>query len=85
MAKSKALGERKMNFKEFLKRKDLTASQLARRLGVSVAVVWKWTNNRSEPKAAYISQIAKVLNVPVEQVLACFTKDADGEHKGEAV
>lgn len=74
-----------MNFKEFLKSKDLTASQLARRIDVSVAVVWKWANNRSEPKATYISQIAKVLNVPVEQVLACFTKDADGEHKGEAV
>ena len=44
-----------------------------------------WETGRSVPKTTDLPKIAKVLNVPVEQVLACFTKDDESEHKGEAV
>lgn len=54
-------------------------------LGQKISTVSMWETGRSVPKTTDLPKIAKVLNVPVEQVLACFTKDADGEHKGEAV
>ena len=38
-----------MKLKQLLKEKDITASQLARKLNVSVGVVWKWCNDKAHP------------------------------------
>ena len=67
-----------MKFKQLLKDKDITASQLARRLGISVSVVWKWCNEKSKPDVSYISKIASILGVASDDILACWegTKEA---------
>lgn len=64
-----------MKFKQLLKEKDITASQLARRLNISVAVVWKWCNDKSRPDIIYVPEIANILRVSVETVLACWKKE----------
>lgn len=63
-----------MKFKQLLKEKDITASQLARRIYVSVGVVWKWCNDKSKPDVSYITQMASILGVSSETVLACWEK-----------
>lgn len=74
-----------MNFKELRESKEIRQRLLAEKLGVKQGTISMWETGRSVPKTTDLPKIAKVLNVPVEQVLACFTKDADSEHKGEAV
>lgn len=61
-----------MKLKQLLKEKDITASQLARRLFVSVGVVWKWCNDKSKPDISYVGKIAKVLDVAETTILACW-------------
>ena len=61
-----------MKLKQLLKEKDITASQLARRLGVSVGVVWKWCNDKSKPDVTHIPKIASILGVSLETVHACW-------------
>lgn len=61
-----------MKLKQLIKEKDITASQLARQLDISVGVVWKWCNDKSNPDVTYITKIASVLGVSVETVLACW-------------
>ncbi len=61
-----------MKLKQLLKEKDMTASQLARRLKVSVTVVWKWCNDKSKPDVSYIKKIAEILSVSTDRVLECF-------------
>ena len=59
-------------FKRLLKEKDLHGSQIARRVGVSDVVVWKWLNGKSTPKAENIRKLAEALGVSVDEVIACF-------------
>lgn len=61
-----------MKFKQLLKERDLNASQLARRLNISVGVVWKWCNDKSKPDVSYIAKIASILGVSLEHILACW-------------
>ncbi len=61
-----------MKLKRLLKEKDVTASQLARRLGISVGVVWKWCNNKSKPDISFVSKIAKILEISEVTVLDCW-------------
>ena len=61
-----------MKLKQILKEKDITASQLARRLGISVGVVWKWCNNKSKPDICFISRIARILEISELTVLICW-------------
>lgn len=61
-----------MKLKQLLKEKDIRASQLARRLRISVAVVWKWCNDKSKPDVSYINKIAKFLDVSEKTVLDCW-------------
>lgn len=63
-----------MKLKQLLKEKDLSAAQLSRRVGVSVYTTWKWTNNKGEPNAVHMLQIAEALNVPVEDIVRCFAE-----------
>ncbi len=71
-----------MSFKELMG--EITQKELANGLGITQQSISRWVSGKGCPKTTDLPKIAKVLNVPVEQVLACFTED-DGEHKGEAV
>ena len=62
-----------MKLKQLLKEKDITASQLARKLKISVAVVWKWCNDKSKPDVSYISSIANFLGVTSDTILNCWS------------
>jgi transcriptional regulator with XRE-family HTH domain len=42
---------------------DLTAAQMARRVGVTTATASSWESNRSEPRANRMAMLAGVLNV----------------------
>lgn len=61
-----------MKLKQLLKEKDITASQVARRLNVSVSVVWKWCNDKSKPDISYVGKIADILGVTSDDVLSCW-------------
>lgn len=61
-----------MKLKQLLKECDITASQVARKLNVSVGVVWKWCNDKSIPDITYAEKIAKALGVSTDRVLACW-------------
>ncbi len=52
------------------KQKLLTQSELARRLGVTVTAVCYWEQDRSRPKAARLEALAKLLGVPVADLVA---------------
>ncbi|MEL6478294.1 MAG: helix-turn-helix transcriptional regulator [Pseudomonadota bacterium] len=53
----------------------LTQAQLARRLGLKVATVQNWENDRSEPRANKVQMLAGFLNVSIVWLL---TGEGDG-------
>ena len=59
-------------FKKLLNEKDLHGSQLARRIGVTPALVWKWANGKSSPRLEHTKKLAEVLGISVEEVIECF-------------
>lgn len=61
-----------MKFKQLLKEKDIKASQLARRLNISVGVVWKWCNDKSRPDITFVIKIAAILGVKEKAILDCW-------------
>ena len=66
-----------MKFRDIRKTEGITQTALAERLGVRQSTVAMWKTGRSTPKTADLPKIAKALNVSVEQVIACFTADAE--------
>lgn len=66
-----------MKFRDIRKTEGITQTALAERLGVRQSTVAMWETGRSTPKTADLPKIAKALNVSVEQVIACFTADAE--------
>lgn len=66
-----------MKFRDIRKTEGITQTALAERLGVRQSTVAMWETGRSTPKTADLPKIAKALSVSVEQVIACFTADAE--------
>ena len=66
-----------MKFRDIRKTEGITQTALAERLGVRQSTVAMWETGRSTPKTADLPKSAKALNVSVEQVIACFTADAE--------
>ena len=64
-----------MTFKELLKEKDMTASRLSRKIGVSKWTVGNWIHGNSSPQTAIVLyKVAQALEVDVQTVvnsLAC--------------
>ena len=62
------------------KRKSLglTQRQLAERLNVSFQAISKWENGATYPNIEILSDLATVLNVSADEILAGSEKDADG-------
>lgn len=63
--------------KKCLKEKDLNASQLARRCGVSPQLAWRWVHGSSKPKFSQMEKIAKALNMTIEETARVFTEEGD--------
>lgn len=60
--------------KELLNRVHFTQTALAKRLGVSVSLVNQWVRGICEPRIEQLPQIAEILGVTVDEVIACFKK-----------
>lgn len=60
-----------MTFKEILKDKNITQSELASRVGLSQQSISAWCNGTA-PKIRHIGVVAQALDVSVEDILRCF-------------
>ena len=56
--------------KEYRIRNNMTQEFVAGRLGVSRQAVSKWENGTSDPSTSNLIAIAKLYNVPAEEILA---------------
>lgn len=54
--------------KDILKSRDMTVSELARRVGVERAQMSKWVNGHIAPELERAIQIAEILRLPVEVI-----------------
>ncbi len=61
-------------FRQLLRTSGYTQVELARKLGVTQALVSKWVTARGTPKTVTITKIAEVLGVTTDEVIACFVK-----------
>lgn len=61
-----------MKFKDLLKQRDMTAAQVARRIGLTPAAVSSWCREITKPGYDMLPAIAKALGVSVERVIKCF-------------
>jgi transcriptional regulator with XRE-family HTH domain len=52
----------------------MTKYQIAKKLGVSHQAVSLWYNGKTIPTTKNLVQLSKILNVPIETVLASFKK-----------
>ena len=50
--------------------RKLTASELARKLGVTSTAVWNWEKNGRRPRHAVLSDLSKTLGVSAEWLLS---------------
>ena len=57
-----------------LAEKDMTNKQLAELVGKDPAVVSKWVTNKAQPNLELLIQIAKVLDVDVNQLVRMDTE-----------
>lgn len=60
--------------KELLEKSQITQQILAKHLKVSQQTISKWNKRISTPNPNQIVKMAKVLNVSIEEVVACFTE-----------
>ena len=65
-----------MGLQELLKERDMSGSQLARRIGVSSAAVNSWVRGKTYPNIDKFPDIAKALGVSVNRIVKCFIKEA---------
>ena len=70
-----------MTFKELLKANDMSASRLARTIGVRTETVCHWVRGRSVPNVIMERAISKALGVPIHVVNAAFSPIPQGDEK----
>lgn len=58
--------------RDFLK---LSAEELARKTGVSVAQVYSYENNKSRPNLMYLYNVSKIINVSLDDFALFETND----------
>lgn len=61
-----------MKFKQLLKDKNITQTDFAKQLGVSVQLLNNWVKGRSRPNYETVKDIATILKITVEEVIDCF-------------
>lgn len=54
---------------ERVKKEKFSQSELARQLGVSRVAVSQWVTGKTEPNTETIGRIAKILNVPTDELI----------------
>ncbi|MNI39652.1 putative transcriptional regulator [compost metagenome] len=57
------------NLKRFREAKSLTKDELAKRVGVSGAMVGLWESKKNEPRMGKVQLIANVLDVDIDELL----------------
>ena len=60
--------------KELLNKRCFTQTALAKKLNVTVSLVNQWVRGICEPRIKQVPQIAEILGVTVDEVIACFKK-----------
>src|SRR5436190_2224367 len=60
--------------------RGISASELARLVGVTPTAVWNWEKNRTTPRRPALEQIAKVLGVTIGFLLTGTTGDGEIGH-----
>ncbi len=68
---------------ELRKAKELTQMQLASLLNVTTGTVYNWERGRAEPKARQIVQLAAILGMTADEVLAALPRMDDGADMGK--
>ena len=53
--------------------KRLNLEDVAKQIGVSPTLVWRWENEVAAPRANHLSALAKVLDVSVQEIVDMFT------------
>lgn len=61
------------------KQKNLKQAQLAERLGVNQSVIARWESDQIRPRRSSLTELAKALEIPVENLLV---EDATGAFGG---
>jgi transcriptional regulator with XRE-family HTH domain len=55
-----------MKLKYYLDKQNISQTELAKRLNISVARVNNWTRGKNYPSAKYIPIISAILNIPID-------------------
>lgn len=55
--------------KKLLKERDIHGAQVARKLGVSRAMVSYWARGKAVPRTKYLPALAELLNVSIETLM----------------
>lgn len=63
-----------MSFKNLLKEKSISQTKLAKKLGVSQALISKWANDTCEPQLVMLPKLAQIFGVDIETILRSFEK-----------
>jgi putative transcriptional regulator len=58
-----------LRLNEVLKKKNILQKELAEKLGVSKVTVSYWCNNQTTPSLQTLSQIAKILNIKISDLI----------------
>ena len=64
-----------MGLRDLRKNAEITQAEMAKNLGITQGSVSMWETGKSNPRMSDLPKIAAALNVPVEQVLECFTAE----------
>ena len=59
-------------FKDLLKEKKITQSNLARALGVDQTLISQWCHGKCKPNVNQVDDIITYTGIPAETIIACF-------------
>jgi transcriptional regulator with XRE-family HTH domain len=63
---------------QYRKLRNITQTELAVRLNVHQTQIARWEKDRARPRHDYISQLAEVLDVPIQELTAAEAQDLSG-------
>lgn len=57
------------NIKEIRQKKNISAYQLSKELGISKSAVSQWENNKTVPSLENLIKISQILNVSIDELI----------------
>lgn len=54
--------------KELRKRKEMSARQLAKKLGVCIPTIYNWEKGLNKPNYRYVQMMAKIFDVGIDDI-----------------